>query len=67
MSFIYKFQTTPAIKLELARIEVRGTTYFSACVEGRSLYLVETISEYLMGKQVSCDYVRFLKSINDND
>jgi hypothetical protein len=67
VSFVYKFPTNPKIKLELARIEVHGKTYFSACVEGRSLFLVETISEHLLGKQVSCDYVSFLKSVSDND
>lgn len=61
-SFIYKFQTRPTIKLELARLEVHNKVYFSACVEGRSLYLVEKISEHLLGKQVSCDYVTFLKN-----
>jgi hypothetical protein len=61
-SFIYKFQTSPTIKLELARLEVHDKVYFSACVEGRSLYLVEKISEHLLDKQVSCDYVTFLKN-----
>lgn len=62
-SFIYKFSTTPSIKLELARLEVNDTIYFSACIEGKSLYLVETICEHLLGKQVSSDYVTFLKDI----
>ncbi|MCL9685157.1 hypothetical protein [Legionella maioricensis] len=62
-SFTYKFATTPSVKLELARLEVNNKVYFSLCVEGRSLYLVETISEHLLDKPVSCDYVTFLKSI----
>lgn len=62
-SFVYKFSTTPVIKLELARLEVHGLVFFSACVEGRSLKLVETISEHLLAKHVSCDYVTFLKKI----
>lgn len=62
-AFIYKFPTNPQIKLELARLEVKGKVYFSACVEGKSLYLVETISDLLLGRQVSCEYVTFLKNI----
>ena len=62
-AFIYKFPTDPNIKLELARLEVNDKVYFSACIEGKSLYLVETLSELLLGKQVSCEYVTFLKNI----
>ncbi|WP_298623430.1 hypothetical protein [uncultured Legionella sp.] len=62
-SFVYKFPTTPNIKLELARLEVKNKIYFSACVEGKSLYLVEFLSDNLLGKQVSCEYVTFLKKI----
>lgn len=62
-SFVYKFPTTPNIKLELARLEVNNKVYFSACIEGKSLYLVELLSDHLLGKQVSCEYVTFLKNI----
>lgn len=62
-SFTYKFATHPNVKLELARLEVNNKVYFSVCIEGKSLYLVETINEYLLDKHVSCDYVTFLKSI----
>jgi hypothetical protein len=62
-SFTYKFPTQPVIKLELARIEIDHTIYFSACIEGKSRTLVETLSKRLLGKQASCDYVRFLKQI----
>ncbi|CAM2834460.1 hypothetical protein [Legionella worsleiensis] len=62
-AFIYKFHTTPHIKLELARLEVNQNIYFSACIEGKSLSLVEYISEQMLGKQTSCEYVLFLKSI----
>lgn len=62
-AFIYKFPTHPHVKLELARLEVNNMVYFSACIEGKSLYLVETLSELLLGKQVSCEYVTFLKNI----
>lgn len=62
-SFTFKLPTHPSIKLELARIEVRQQIYFSVCVEGRSHSLVETVSKALFGKQASCDYVTFLKTI----
>lgn len=62
-AFVFKFPTIPTVKLELARLEVNNTVYFSACVEGRSLNLVETISELLFGNQASFEYVTFLKKI----
>lgn len=62
-AFIYKFPTKPTIKLELARLEVLNQIYFSACIEGKSLGLVENIANHLLDKQVSCDYVSFLKKI----
>lgn len=62
-AFIYKFNTAPSVKLELARLEVANKVYFSACVEGRCAYLVEQISKHLLGERPSCDYVTFLKGI----
>lgn len=66
-AFIYKFKTKPAIKLELARLEVENQIYFSACIEGRSQNLVEKISKHLLQDKVSCDYVSFLKKIIQHD
>ena len=63
-SFTYKFATTPHVKLELAQLVVDEKVYFSACIEGKSLPLVETINKLLLDDQVSCEYVTFLKSIN---
>lgn len=60
-SFTYKFSVHPQIKLELSKIEMNHHIYFSACIEGKSRDLVETISKRLVGKQSSCDYVSFLK------
>ncbi|KTD58976.1 hypothetical protein Lsai_0689 [Legionella sainthelensi] len=62
-ALIYTFPTKPKIKMELARLEVLNKIYFSVCIEGRSLHLVETISKHLLGEQVSCEYVTFLKSL----
>lgn len=62
-AFIYPFKTVPTVKLELARLEVANKVYFSACVEGRSAFLVEQISKHLLGGRISCDYVSFLKDI----
>ncbi len=63
VAFIYKFATTPTVKLELARLEVQNQTYLSACIEGKSLFLVERLAGLLLGKQNSCEYVTFLKNI----
>lgn len=62
-AFVYSFKTHPATKLELARIEVNNKIYFSLCIEGKSLYLVETISKYLLDESISCEYVSFLNDI----
>jgi hypothetical protein len=62
-SFTYKFPVHPHIKLELSRLEVDELIYFSACIEGKSRTLVETLSKRLLGKQTSCDYISFLKKV----
>lgn len=58
---VYKFPTQPTIKLELARLKVNNSCYFSACIEGHSQTTVEKISDCLFRNPSSCDYVRFLK------
>lgn len=60
-ALIYKFPSEPTIKLELARLEMNDNVYFSLCIEGRSQFLVSLIAKHLLGTQVSCDYVSFLK------
>lgn len=62
-ALIYKFPTIPTVKLELARLEVNDKIYFSACIEGKSLELVELIAGHLLDEAVSCDYVTFLNNI----
>ncbi|MDI9819364.1 hypothetical protein [Legionella sp. W10-070] len=60
-ALIYKFPSTPAVKLELARLQIANKIYFSACIEGWSQQLVEQITKHLLASQVSCNYVNFLK------
>lgn len=62
-SFIYKFPGKPTVKMELARLEVLNKIYFSLCIEGKSLLLVETIAQHLLEEALSCDYVTFLKNL----
>ncbi|KTD70917.1 hypothetical protein [Legionella tucsonensis] len=62
-ALIYKFPTKPKVKIELARLEVLQKIYFSVCIEGRSLHLVEMISKHLLNEPVSCEYVTFLKNL----
>lgn len=62
-AFIYSFKTEPTIKLELARLTVANTIYFSACIEGRSANLVEQLTKHSLGEKVSCDYVTFLTGV----
>lgn len=60
-ALIYKFTTIPSVRLELARLQVNGRTFFTACIEGRSCILVRQISDYIFAAQKPCDYVNFLK------
>lgn len=62
-ALIYKCPTKPKVKIELARLEVRQKIYFSVCIEGRSLRLVEMISKHLLDEPISCEYVTFLKNL----
>lgn len=66
-ALIYKLPTTPTIKLELARLNIAGKFYFSACIEGRSQTLVKQIAKHLLPNQISCDYVNFLKQRLNHD
>ncbi len=61
-SFTYKFSTHPAIRLELAHLEIKGAIYFSLCIEGKSLSLVENIRQALFDESITSDYVSFLKN-----
>jgi hypothetical protein len=60
-ALVHKFLTEPQIKLELARLVISDTVFFSACLEGRSQSLVNLISNHLLNQQLSCDYVTFLQ------
>jgi hypothetical protein len=61
--FVFEFPTTPTVRLELSRLVIKDSVFFSLCVEGRSLVLVETISKELLQKQEPSEYVKFLKKI----
>lgn len=63
-ALIYRFETTPTLKLELARIHVANTTWFSVNIESRSKQLVDTLRRQLFGDKKTCDYVTFLKDIH---
>ncbi len=60
-ALIYRFKTEPTAKLELARLSVADSIWFSASIESRSSLLVESIGQQMLGEQASCDYVTFLK------
>jgi hypothetical protein len=67
VALIYKFETHPRIKLELARLKIADNIYFTACIEGRSKQLVTLISKHLLQKTPRCDYVHFLKEKSGHD
>lgn len=66
-AFIYKFNTEPSTKLELSRLTIEGKVYFSACIEGKSAPLVIFLSQILLKREHSSDYVRFLKNRGIHD
>ena len=62
-ALIYRFDTTPKSTIELARLTINKISYFSANIESRSMVLVKSISQQIIGKRVTCDYVNFLKGL----
>ena len=59
-ALIYRFETEPTTKLELARLRVSNTTWFSINIESRSKFLVESIAQHIVTRHDPCDYVTFL-------
>ena len=62
-ALLFQFGTSHTTKLELARLKLANNTYFSVSIESRSVVWIELISHHLLGDQIACDYVTFLKSI----
>lgn len=62
-ALIYRFETTPTLKLELARLCVANTIWFSVNIESHSRRLVESITQQMFDDHASCDYVTFLKGL----
>ena len=64
IAFVWKFNTQPKIKLELSRLSIKDTIFFSVCIEGRSLHLVQEISYCLLRCRPTENYIQFLKKRN---
>ena len=62
-ALIYRFDTQPSLKLELARLSVADTIWFSVNIESRSEQLVQSVAQQVIGTKSSCDYVSFLKGL----
>lgn len=62
-ALIYRFATTPTLKLELARLRIAHATYFSLNIEAHSNALVTSIAQQIIVNQQPCDYVTFLKGL----
>ncbi len=62
-ALVYRFETVPTLKLELARLYVADTTWFSVNIESRSRRLVDSLRQQMFDGQASCDYVTFLKGL----
>jgi len=57
----YQFHTSPPTHLELAKINIAKTIYFSVCVESSSRILVESLTAQLLPHSTINDYVSFLQ------
>jgi hypothetical protein len=67
IALVYRLPTSPTLKLELSRLEVEHTIYFSACIEGRSQKLVRDFAKHLLVEPIFCDYVSFLQQALRHD
>ncbi len=63
-ALIYKFDTTPPTKLEIARLCVADKNYYSASIESHSMVLVESLSKQIIPHGMASDYVQFLRNIS---
>jgi hypothetical protein len=61
-ALIYTFESSLNTKLELAWLHVTNKSYFTVCIESRSIQWVESITRQLLGDLRACDYVTFLKN-----
>ena len=61
-ALIYRFETSPITKLELARLKMADTIWFSVNIESRAKHWVDSIREQMFGEKKTSDYVTFLKS-----
>lgn len=64
--FVYRFDTTPGLKIELAKLSIHDTMYFSVSLESRSLAFVESLVQKVIPSGYYPDahnYTRFLKTV----
>jgi hypothetical protein len=62
-ALVYKFETQPKTKLELARLVIDQRIYFSLSVESPHREIVEYLSTRMVKDQSPSDYVYFLKHL----
>jgi hypothetical protein len=60
---LYKFPTTPKLKIELARINIKNKIFYSFSIESPVLAWVEYLSHHVISSKTPMDYVTFIKSI----
>lgn len=60
-ALIYRWETYPKIKMEIAKLRIKQDTYFTLSLESTSLSHVTTLTKQLLGKRTSSDYSTFLK------
>jgi len=63
-ALIYKFDTTPPTKLEIARLCIADKNYYSASIESHSMVLVESLGQQIIPNGMASDYVQFLRNIS---
>ena len=60
-ALIYKFESHPSTKLELARLVINQQVFFTLCIEAPELSWVEQLTQQITDETLSLDYVSFLK------
>ncbi len=60
-ALVYTFESHSSSKMELARLSIGSSVYFSVSVESSVLAIVQHITQKMMDHPEHCDYVTFLK------
>lgn len=61
-ALVRTFESHPSSKMELARLSIGSSIYFSVSIESPVLSIVQHITQQMIAHSEHCDYVTFLKN-----